>query len=144
MKPTLITGATGFIGWHVARHLVEQGVNVRVLARDPKRVHDLDGVEIALGDLKDPDSLRRAVAGCGVVYHVAADYRLWSKDPEELYRCNVAGTHNLLAASREAGIDRFVYTSTEAASGCHPAVLAMKPLRWVWTTWPAPTSGRNS
>ncbi len=117
MKPTLITGATGFIGWHVARHLVEQGVKVRVLARDPKRVHDLDGVEIALGDLKDPDSLKRAVAGCGVVYHVAADYRLWSKDPEELYRCNVAGTHNLLAASREAGIERFVYTSTVGCIG---------------------------
>ena len=117
MKPTLITGATGFIGWHVARHLLEQGARVRVLARDPARLRDLDGVEVALGDLKDPASLARAVSGCGLVYHVAADYRLWSKDPEELYRCNATGTGNLLAASRDAGVERFVYTSTVGCIG---------------------------
>ena len=117
MKPTLITGATGFIGWHVARHLLDQGAGVRVLARDAKRVRDLDGVEIALGDLRDPASLQRAVAGCGVVYHVAADYRLWSKDPAELYESNVEGTRNLLDVSRAAGIERFVYTSTVGCIG---------------------------
>lgn len=117
MKPTLITGATGFIGWHVARHLVERGGDVRVLVRDPARLRDLEGVEIWRGDLKDPDSLLRAVEGCGVVYHVAADYRLWSKQPEELYRSNVEGTRNLLEASRKAGIERFVYTSTVGCIG---------------------------
>lgn len=88
-----------------------------MLARDPQRVKDLEGAEIVRGDLKDGESLRRAVAGCGLVYHVAADYRLWSKDPEELYRSNVAGTRNLLEVAREAGIERFIYTSTVGCIG---------------------------
>jgi dihydroflavonol-4-reductase len=116
MKPTLVTGATGFLGWHVARKLLDRGERVRVLARDPARVRELE-VETVRGDLRDPASLERAVAGCGVVYHVAADYRLWARDPGEMFRSNVEGTRNLLAAAKSAGVDRVVYTSTVGCIG---------------------------
>src|SRR5689334_9320170 len=119
MKPTLVTGASGFLGWHVARVLVERGHRVRALVRPGSRVEGLD-VEIASGDLRDPASLERAVAGCGLLFHVAADYRLWAKDPAELYRSNVDGTRNLLEASRRAGIERVVYTSTVGCIGVPP------------------------
>jgi dihydroflavonol-4-reductase len=111
LRPALVTGATGFVGWHVARMLVERGVRVRVLARDTKRVRELEA-EAVEGDLRDRDALDRAVSGCGTVYHVAADYRLWAKDADEMYRSNVDGTRNLLAAAEAAGVERFVYTST--------------------------------
>jgi dihydroflavonol-4-reductase len=117
VKPTLVTGATGFIGWHVARQLLERGDRVRILVRQASRVRDLGGAEVVVGDLVDADSLRRAVAGCGVVYHVAADYRLWAPQPEQLYRSNVEGTRSLLCAAREAGVERFVYTSTVGCIG---------------------------
>ena len=117
MKPTLVTGATGFVGWHVARKLLDRGTRVRVLARDPKRVRELEGVEVAQGDLRDADSLARAVAGCGVVYHVAADYRLWTREPQEMFRSNVDGTRNLLDSARRAGVERVVYTSTVGCIG---------------------------
>ena len=117
MKAVLVTGATGFIGWHVARKLLERGVTVRVLARDPARVRELDAVEIARGDLRDAESLARAAAGCGVVYHVAADYRLWARDPQEMFRSNVDGTRNLLEAAKRAGVERVVYTSTVGCIG---------------------------
>jgi dihydroflavonol-4-reductase len=110
VKPTLVTGATGFIGWHVARLLAERGHRVRALTR-AKPVPALD-VETVTGDLRDRASLERACDGCGVVFHVAADYRLWSANPQELYDSNVTGTENLLAAARKAGVERVVYTST--------------------------------
>lgn len=116
MKPTLVTGATGFLGWHVARKLLDRGDRVRVLARDPSRVRELE-VETVRGDLRDPGSLERAVAGCGVVYHVAADYRLWAPDPGEMFRSNVEGTRNLLDAAKSAGVERVVYTSTVGCIG---------------------------
>ncbi len=116
MKPTLVTGATGFVGWHVARKLIERG-RVRALVRDPARLRELDGVEPVTGDLRDPASLKRAVEGCGVVYHVAADYRLWTREPQEMFRSNVDGTRSLLEAAREVGIERFVYTSTVGCIG---------------------------
>ena len=116
MKPTLVTGASGFIGWHVARKLLERGHSVRVLVRPISKLRELE-VETVTGDLRDPESLARAVQGCGVVFHVAADYRLWAKDPSELYRSNVDGTRNLLAAARHARIERFVYTSTVGCIG---------------------------
>lgn len=116
MKPTLVTGATGFLGWHVARKLLERGHSVRALVRDVKRLKELD-VEAVTGDLRDAASLERAVAGCGLVFHVAADYRLWAKDSSELYRSNVDGTRNLLSAARSAGVERVVYTSTVGCIG---------------------------
>ena len=116
VKPVLVTGATGFVGWHVARLLGERGDRVRILVRDPKRVRESDA-EVVVGDLRDRSSLERAVAGCGVVYHVAADYRLWAKDPDELYRSNVDGTRNVLEAARRAGVERAVYTSTVGCIG---------------------------
>src|SRR5262245_17473099 len=101
-KHTLVSGASGFLGWHVARVLLERGHHVRALVRPGSRVEGLD-VEIAIGDLRDATSLERAVAGCGLLFHVAADYRLWAKDPGELYRSNVDGTRNLLSAAQSAG-----------------------------------------
>src|SRR3984957_15294973 len=99
MKPALVTGASGFLGWHVARVLLERGYPVRALVRPGSRVEGLD-VEMVPGDLRDPASLERAVKGCELVFHVAADYRLWAKNPDELYRANVEGTRNLLGAAK--------------------------------------------
>jgi dihydroflavonol-4-reductase len=117
MKPILVTGATGFVGWHVARRLIERGVRVRALVRDPARLRELDGVDPVIGDLRDSASLNRAVEGCGVVYHVAADYRLWTREPQEMFRSNVDGTRSLLEAAQNAGVERFVYTSTVGCIG---------------------------
>jgi dihydroflavonol-4-reductase len=116
VKPALVTGASGFLGWHVARMLAERGWRVRALVRPGSSVRELE-VETVRGDLRDPGSLRQAVAGCGCVFHIAADYRLWAPDPGELYRSNVDGTRNLLAAAREAGVERVVYTSTVGCIG---------------------------
>lgn len=116
MKPTLVTGASGFLGWHVARVLLERGYAVRALVREGSHIEGLD-VERVTGDLRDPASLERAVTGCGLLFHVAADYRLWARDPEELYRSNVDGTRNLLQAAKRAGVERAVYTSTVGCIG---------------------------
>ena len=119
LKPVLVTGASGFVGWQVARLLLERGYRVRALARPSSSIPDLD-IERATGDLRDLASLESAVAGCGVVFHVAADYRLWSKDPSEMYRSNVDGTRNILSAAKAAGVERFVYTSTVGCIGVPP------------------------
>lgn len=116
MRPVLVTGASGFLGWHVARLLLERGYSVRALVRPGSRVSELDA-EPVTGDLRDPQSLERAVEGCSLVFHVAADYRLWAKDPRELYRSNVDGTRALLEAARRAGVERVVYTSTVGCIG---------------------------
>src|SRR5947209_17239602 len=100
--PLLVTGATGFIGWHVAKKLLERGAVVRALARPGSQVKELN-VETVRGDLRDPKSLETAVSGCGMVFHVAADYRLWARKPDELYHSNVEGTRNILTAARNAG-----------------------------------------
>ena len=120
MKPTLVTGATGFVGWHVARTLLERGRVVRALARDPAKLRELPGVHGIQGDLRDAASLARAVEGCAVVFHVAADYRLWTREPEEMYKSNVDGTRAMLAAAQRAGVERFVYTSTVGCIGIPP------------------------
>ena len=121
MKPVLVTGATGFLGWHIARRLLDRGESVRLLVRDPSggatALGELQGAEIARGDLRDADSVGRAVSGCGVVYHAAADYRLWAPQPEEMYRSNVDGTRNVLEAAKKAGVERCVYTSTVGCIG---------------------------
>jgi dihydroflavonol-4-reductase len=117
MKPALVTGATGFVGWHVARRLLERGFRVRALVRPASRLRELDGVEPVSGDLRDAASIERAVEGCAVVFHVAADYRLWVRDPEEMRRANVGGTRIVLEAARRAGVERVVYTSTVGCIG---------------------------
>ncbi|MFZ1147810.1 MAG: hopanoid-associated sugar epimerase, partial [Bryobacteraceae bacterium] len=122
MKPVLVTGASGFLGWHVARVAIEHGCPVRALVRPGSRVEEL-AVETVTGDLRDRASLERAAAGCGTVFHVAGDYRLWSRNPRELYDNNVEGTRNLLQAARAAGVDRVVYTSTVGAIGIPPSGL---------------------
>jgi dihydroflavonol-4-reductase len=100
----------------VARRLLARGESVRALVRPGSKVRELE-VEVVTGDLRDRESLDRAAAGCGVVFHVAADYRLWAKDPSELYRSNVEGTRNMLEAARKAAVDCVVYTSTVGCIG---------------------------
>jgi dihydroflavonol-4-reductase len=114
-----LTGATGFLGAHVARVLAAQGAQLRVLVRPTSDLRNLEGVaaERASGDLRDPASIERAMAGCDTVFHVAADYRLWVRDPDEMYRSNVEGTRSLLAAARKNKVSRLVYTSSVATMG---------------------------
>lgn len=113
---TLVTGATGFVGSHVARQLVDVGHRVRILVRRGSNVQSVEGLpfERAEGDLRDAASLTRALEGVQRVFHVAADYRLWARDPEEIYQSNVEGTRRLLEAANHAGVERIVYTSTVA------------------------------
>jgi len=113
---TLVTGATGFLGNHVARALAARGEDVRVLVRASSHLRALDGLnaERFVGDLRNPASLAGALEDVVRVFHVAADYRLWARDPREIYESNVGGTQNLLDAARHAGIEKFVYTSTVA------------------------------
>src|SRR6185369_148326 len=109
-----VTGATGFIGSHVARALAARGDTVRCLCRRTSQRADLDGLPLdwILGDLNDRESLRRAMTGAEVVYHCAADYRLYARDPREIYRSNVDGTRNVLELAAELGVERIVYTSS--------------------------------
>jgi dihydroflavonol-4-reductase len=115
----LVTGATGFVGANLVRELLEAGLTVRVLARRGSDRRSLAGlpVEIAEGDLLDRVSLRRAVAGVRQLFHVAADYRLWARDPQEIYRANVEGTRAILEEAAQAGTQRIVHTSTVGALG---------------------------
>jgi dihydroflavonol-4-reductase len=117
-----LTGATGFIGGHLLRALLEAGAKVRCLRRAESLRRNLDGldVEVVMGDLRDGDSLRIGLQGCEMVFHCAADYRLYSKNPDELYESNVEGTRNLLRAASEAGAKRVVYTSSVGALGLNP------------------------
>jgi len=112
----LVTGATGFVGSHVTRQLVNAGQSVRVLVRPNSNLQALAGlhVEYFEGDLRDQKSLGRALKGIRRVFHVAADYRLWTPRPEEIYQINVEGTRNLLDAAGHSGVERIVYTSTVA------------------------------
>ncbi len=114
-----VTGSTGFLGSHVARALLSRGAELRLLMRASSRldnIADLD-VEHVVGDLRDPESLKRGMAGCEVVFHVAADYRLWAINGAELYDSNVEGTRNILSAARGLGVRRLVYTSSVATMG---------------------------
>src|ERR1700688_1517146 len=124
---TFLTGATGFLGSHVARALADQGAQLRLLVRSTSSLRNLEGLnaETAIGDLRDAGSLERAMSSCDTVFHVAADYRLWVRDPAEMYRSNVEGTRAILEAARKNGVRRLVYTSSVATVGFtgngHPA-----------------------
>ncbi len=111
-----LTGATGFVGHHVARALAAEGAELRLLIRKSSKLANLEGIsgETHVGDLAAPETIRLALAGCDAVVHVAADYRLWIPDPAAMYRANVDGTRELLRMAREAGVRRFVYTSSVA------------------------------
>jgi dihydroflavonol-4-reductase len=115
----LVTGATGFVGAAVARALLQEGWQVRALVRPTSDRRNLQGLEAesVTGDLNDPRSLQHAIAGCEALFHVAADYRLGTRKPQELYRTNVEGTRNILNASRIARVGRVVYTSSVATIG---------------------------
>src|SRR5262245_49690280 len=115
----LVTGGTGFVGANVVRELLREGATVRVLARAHGDRRALAGltVDVCEGDLGDPSSLRRAVQGVRTVYHVAADYRLWARRPEELHRTNVEGTRAILQAAADAAVSRVVHTSSVGALG---------------------------
>jgi dihydroflavonol-4-reductase len=114
-----VTGASGFLGSHVAKVLGEQGASLRLLVRASSNLKNLQGLnaDTVTGDLRDPASLEKALAGCDTVFHVAADYRLWVRDPQQMYRANVEGTRALLDAARKNAVQRVVYTSSVATIG---------------------------
>ena len=114
-----VTGATGFLGSHVARQLAASGADLRLLVRASSRTDNISDLqaERVMGDLRDVESLRRGMANCDTVFHVAADYRLWALNGRELYQSNVEGTRNILQAARDSGIRRVVYTSSVATMG---------------------------
>jgi dihydroflavonol-4-reductase len=114
-----ITGATGFVGGHVARCYAAEGASLRLLTRQTSRLDSLAGIdaEMVTGDLREPAKLRCALEGCDALVHVAADYRLWVRDPEQMYAANVTGTRELLKLAREVGVQRVVYTSSVATMG---------------------------
>jgi dihydroflavonol-4-reductase len=114
-----VTGATGFVGSHVARELTAQGADLRLLVRPTSNTKNIDSLraERIIGDLRDLESLKKGMTGCDYVFHVAADYRLWAPDSQEMYRSNVGGTQNLLMAARDTKVKRVVYTSSVATMG---------------------------
>ncbi len=114
-----VTGATGFLGSHVARQLVARGAELRLLIRPTSRLDNIADLvaEHVTGDLRDVESLRKGMAGCEFVFHVAADYRLWALDRQEIYTSNVGGTANILEASKDSGVRRVIYTSSVATMG---------------------------
>src|ERR1700756_5203453 len=114
-----VTGATGFVGSHVARALAEQGAELRLLVRPSSRTDNISDLraEVAMGDLCEPESLRTVMSGCEYVFHVAADYRIWVRDPEQMYRANVEGTRAVLQAAMQAGVRRVIYCSSVATMG---------------------------
>jgi dihydroflavonol-4-reductase len=118
----LVTGGTGFVGCHVVRALLDEGAEVRVLVRpgSDRRALAALPVDVAVGDLTEPDSLPPPLRGVEVLFHVAADYRLWAPDPAVLYRANVDGTRALLRAAAAAGVTRVVYTSSVGTLGIPP------------------------
>jgi dihydroflavonol-4-reductase len=114
-----LTGATGFVGAHVAKHLACQGAQLRLLVRPTSKLANLEGLqaETVIGDLLQPESLRTSIRGCDALMHVAADYRLWVRDPKTMYAANVEGTRSLLRIAREENVGRVVYTSSVATMG---------------------------
>ena len=116
---TLITGATGLVGSAVAKRLLAEGFPVRALVRPASPRFHLDGLDLEFvpGDIRDPVSVGRAMQGIRYVFHVAADYRLWARDPNEIFAANVDGTRVVMEAAKAAGVERVVYTSSVATLG---------------------------
>ena len=114
-----LTGSTGFVGNHVARAYAAEGAELRLLARSTSKLAAIEGLaaEVVVGDLREPESLRTALRGCDALVHVAADYRLWVRDPKEMYSTNVDGTRELLRIAQEENIAKVVYTSSVATMG---------------------------
>lgn len=114
--PVLVTGTSGFVGSAVARALQARGARLRVLVRPTSARTNLEGLgaDVVEGDMRDRDSMARALDGCRYLFHVAADYRLWARDPEEIVRNNVAGVTAVMGAAAAAGVERVVYTSSVA------------------------------
>jgi len=114
-----VTGATGFLGSHVARQLLAAGAEMRLLMRPTSRLDNITDLpaERVVGDLRDAESLRKGMCDCEYVFHVAADYRLWARNGQELYESNVDGTKNILQAARDSGVRRVIYTSSVATMG---------------------------
>jgi dihydroflavonol-4-reductase len=114
-----VTGATGFVGSHVARQLAASGAELRLLVRSGSRRENLEGLpaDLVVGDLTDPASLRKGMEGCEAVFHLAADYRLWVRDPRPMYAANVEGTAAVIEAAQAAGVRRTVYCSSVATLG---------------------------
>jgi dihydroflavonol-4-reductase len=113
-----VTGATGFVGSHIARLAAEQGAQLRLLTRKSSNLANIPvGAELVQGDLREPAAFASALQGCDALIHVAADYRLWVPDPADMYKANVDGTRELLRLAREAGVPRVVYTSSVATMG---------------------------
>lgn len=114
-----VTGATGFIGASLAKELLRDGCEVRVLVRPGSDRRNLDGLDLELweGDLRDREGLRKGLAGCDLLFHAAADYRLWTRNPAEMFESNVAGTRNILEAALENRVGRVVYTSSVGTLG---------------------------
>jgi dihydroflavonol-4-reductase len=114
-----LTGSTGFVGSHVARAYADQSAELRLLTRSTSNLAAIEGLaaEAVVGDLRQPESLRSAIRGCDALVHVAADYRLWVRDPKGMYAANVEGTRELLRIAREEGVAKVVYTSSVATMG---------------------------
>lgn len=114
-----VTGATGFVGSHVARALQDAGADLRLLVRSTSRTTNIDSLKAdrVVGDLREPDSLKSLMSGCDALFHVAADYRLWAPDHADMFRANVGGTRAVLQAAQDAGVRRIVYTSSVATMG---------------------------
>jgi dihydroflavonol-4-reductase len=132
--PVLVTGATGFVGSAVLRALAARGASVRALARPSSVRTNLRGVpcEIVEGDMTDPASMARAMAGMRFAFHVAADYRLWARDPAAIHRANLDGARAVSEAALAAGVERLVYTSSVATLRAGDAATIRRPDGWCW------------
>jgi len=122
MKKALVTGAAGFIGSNVVRELMNEGVHVRALILPGEDLQNLEGLDIehVVGNVLDPDSLRKAIKGCDTLFHLAAIYKFWISEPRQIYEVNIRGSNNMLLVAREADVEKIVYTSSIAAVGLEP------------------------